>query len=76
MSRDGWLRIEDTGPGIPAQALPHVYERFYRAGEAAAPSCGVGIGLACCCAVRRASIRLRTSIDESNIFCRIASMVL
>ncbi|MCX4174765.1 MULTISPECIES: sensor histidine kinase [Paraburkholderia] len=42
---DGWLRIEDTGPGIPAEALPHVFERFYRAGEVAAQSRGFGIGL-------------------------------
>ena len=44
------LSIEDTGPGIAAEDLPHVFERFYRGGEKNVPSevdpTGVGIGLA------------------------------
>ncbi|MFC0401403.1 sensor histidine kinase [Paraburkholderia rhizosphaerae] len=48
--RFGWtrgrLRIDDTGNGIAADALPHVFERFYRADDASSPSCGYGIGLA------------------------------
>lgn len=42
--RDGTLSVEDTGSGIPAEALPHVFERFYRA-PGGGPD-GVGIGLA------------------------------
>jgi two-component system OmpR family sensor kinase/two-component system sensor histidine kinase BaeS len=37
------IRVSDSGPGIPADELPHVFERFFR-GRTARPS-GSGIGL-------------------------------
>jgi signal transduction histidine kinase len=39
------LAVHDDGPGIPAAALPHVFDRFYRADPARA-SRGSGLGLA------------------------------
>lgn len=39
------LRVSDTGPGIAADELPHVFERFWR-GQRAAGIAGSGIGLA------------------------------
>jgi len=39
------LRVRDTGVGIPAEDLPHVFNRFWRGRSAAAIS-GSGIGLA------------------------------
>ena len=38
------LRVADQGPGIPADALPHLFERFYR-GQPAAGDSGLGLGL-------------------------------
>jgi signal transduction histidine kinase len=41
------VEIADDGPGIPAEDLPHVLERFYRVGEhTTRPSGGLGLGLA------------------------------
>jgi len=39
------LSVSDTGPGICATDLPHVFERFYR-GAASVGTSGSGIGLA------------------------------
>jgi two-component system sensor histidine kinase MprB len=39
------LTVADRGPGVPDDALPHVFDRFYRADEARAMP-GSGLGLA------------------------------
>jgi PAS domain S-box-containing protein len=37
--------VSDEGPGIAAGDLPHVFDRFYRASEAARQTKGAGLGL-------------------------------
>jgi signal transduction histidine kinase len=39
------LRIQDEGLGIPADDLPHVFERFFRGSNVAQASAGTGLGL-------------------------------
>ncbi len=41
------LTVEDAGPGVPPEALPHLFEKFYRVGVRTRGSrSGTGIGLA------------------------------
>jgi two-component system sensor histidine kinase MtrB len=40
------VRVSDQGPGMPAEVLPHVFERFYKADTARTRSEGSGLGLA------------------------------
>ncbi|MEX2144370.1 MAG: ATP-binding protein [Anaerolineales bacterium] len=37
--------VEDQGPGIPPGDAPHIFDRFYRAGETARSIKGAGLGL-------------------------------
>jgi signal transduction histidine kinase len=40
------LEVKDTGPGIPADEMPHLFEPFYRGeGSTKARSPGTGLGL-------------------------------
>src|SRR5438128_705999 len=41
--------VEDSDPGVPAQAMPHLFERFYRVdGSRSRANGGAGLGLAIC----------------------------
>ena len=42
---EGLICVRDYGIGISAEALPHIFERRYRAAEAARSAPGLGLGL-------------------------------
>jgi two-component system sensor histidine kinase MtrB len=48
LPEDGWVvvTVTDRGPGVPEAALPHVFERFYKASAARTRSESSGLGLA------------------------------
>lgn len=40
------LRVIDTGPGIPAEELPRIFDRFFRSRAARADGSGIGLAVA------------------------------
>ena len=70
--RSAVLEVSDTGSGIPAEALPHIFERFYRADKARSrDSGGAGLGLAivkAICAAHDAEITVSSTEGEGSRF--------
>ncbi|HEV8354378.1 MAG TPA: ATP-binding protein [bacterium] len=73
-SRNGEVEVAvaDTGRGIPADDLPHVFERFYRADRSRTRgSGGTGLGLAIAKHIVEAHgghISVRSRLDEGTTF--------
>lgn len=63
--RAGELTVRDHGPGIPAEDLPHVFERFWRSPSARAlPGSGLGLSIVARTAARTGgSAELRAAAD-------------
>jgi two-component system CAI-1 autoinducer sensor kinase/phosphatase CqsS len=67
----GRLTFLDTGPGIPAHVLPHVFTRFYSWSYGHDDGTGSGIGLAYCRSVMQSfggQISCRSTIGEFSEF--------
>ncbi|MRJ75812.1 HAMP domain-containing protein [Aeromicrobium sp. SMF47] len=58
----GVLTIADEGPGISAEDLPHIFDRFYRSSEARTlPGSGLGLSI-----VKRAAERHGGTVEVSS----------
>jgi heavy metal sensor kinase len=72
----GLLEVRDTGIGIPAEALPHLFERFFRVDAARARGSdtnegGVGLGLSivqAICSAHGAQIEVESSPGNGSCF--------
>jgi two-component system OmpR family sensor kinase len=73
------ITVSDTGPGIPAEAQPHIFERFYRADSArsrteddsAGLTSGAGLGLSIARWVAEAhdgTLELLNSSEAGSVF--------
>jgi heavy metal sensor kinase len=66
------LSVEDSGIGIPAEALPHVFERFYRVDTTrSAETGGAGLGLAIVktiCDAHGAVVRVASALGRGSSF--------
>lgn len=67
-----WLAVRDNGPGIPANELPRLFERFFRSDLVRhSTTHGSGLGLAISREIIRAhggDITVRTNVSEGAMF--------
>lgn len=64
------IRIVDTGAGISDDALPHIFERFYRQ-DAVGATRGFGLGLSIAKAIidrHNGRIEVNTQVGEGSVF--------
>jgi signal transduction histidine kinase len=66
------LEVEDNGIGIPPDALPHVFERFYRVDQSrSADSESAGLGLSIVksiCTAHSAEVEAQSTIGKGSCF--------
>jgi signal transduction histidine kinase len=68
------MSVQDQGPGIPSDAVPHLFDQFYRAPKIEVRSgsrAGLGLGLAICKAIVRAHdgrIEVESEIGRGSTF--------
>lgn len=66
------LEVSDTGVGIPVEAIPRVFDRFFRADDARSrEDGGAGLGLAIVrsiCAVYQANIEVESQVGQGSSF--------
>lgn len=73
LSEDGLVEttVRDFGSGIPANIMPHLFEKFYRNHRTRASVGGTGLGLFLCKAIidaHEGKIWAHSKVDEGSIF--------
>ena len=69
--RDVTISVQDTGMGIPEQALPHLFEKFYRVREHESHTVGTGLGLSICKQIihgHRGRIEVKSKMGIGSLF--------
>ena len=75
----GIITIKDTGFGIPADDIPHIFDRFYRVNtDRSRNSGGSGLGLAIALAItqtHKGKLEVQSQIDHGSTFTLILPLV-
>jgi len=66
------IEVRDSGPGIPADELPHIFDRFYRGtntGDARASGSGLGLAIVrSIVEMHDGEVEVASVVDEGTIF--------
>ena len=65
------IRVQDQGPGIPAEELPRVFDRFFRGRSAGKDRAGTGMGLSIARGIMEAhggSLRVESPAGQGAVF--------
>lgn len=65
------IYVQDTGIGIPEEALPHLFQKFYRIHEHESRAAGTGLGLSICKQIVHAHggrIEVKSKIGVGTVF--------
>lgn len=72
------LQVTDTGLGIPAMDLPYIFDKFYRASNAALNVSGTGLGLSIVKSIvenHQGRIWVESSVDQGTTFTVVLPVV-
>jgi signal transduction histidine kinase len=64
------MRVKDTGPGIPPEVMPYIFQRLYRGNQRGLLG-GTGLGLAIADRIARAhggSIKVQSEVGKGSVF--------
>jgi signal transduction histidine kinase len=65
------ISVQDTGLGIPEQAIPHLFEKFFRVREHETKVAGTGLGLSICKQIVQGHggrIEVRSKLGSGTLF--------